>query len=110
MYQAVQSFHELLLLIVGCVVWFPCSSKKTEALGVKTAWTFSTLPDQGWCCAVSHQNMNATDTFKERSQEEGSFDQEKFNSSILFSLHCFYHQEASNACNCFGKAFKLFIK
>jgi len=71
MYQAVQSFHELLLLIVGCVLWFPYSSKETEALGVTTAWNFSTLPGQGWCCAVSHQNMNATDTFKERSQEHG---------------------------------------
>ena len=71
MYQVVQSFYELLLLIAGCIFWFPCSSKETEALGVIAPWDFSTLPGQGWCCADSHQNINAIDKFMERSQEDG---------------------------------------
>lgn len=46
-YQAVQSSHELMLLIVGCVLWFSCSSKETEALGVTNPMGFPQPPGQG---------------------------------------------------------------
>ena len=47
-----------------------------------TLWDFPTLPGKGWCCAISHQTMGATEMFMERSQEDG-FGWDSFGGNIM---------------------------